>query len=83
MVLSHFWYLNSVLVEISRKPQHYLQPTIQNEMLTCQNFSIFNENRKSAEMDFFLKKKDGQELPYYPFILEKLNLCLGGSPKIR
>lgn len=57
MVLSHFWYLNSVLVEISRKPQHYLQPTIQNEMLTCQNFSIFNENRKSAEMDFFFQKK--------------------------
>ena len=55
-VLSNFWYLNSVLVEISRKPQHYLQPTIQNKMLTCQNFSIFNENRKSAEMDFFFQK---------------------------
>ena len=58
MALSHFLYLNSVLVEISRKPQHYLQPTIQNEMLTYQNFSIFNENIKSAEMDFFVQKKD-------------------------
>ena len=77
MVLSNFLYLNSVLNEISRKPQQYLQPAIHYEMLTCQNFSIFNENRKSAEMEFFFFKKRLTGITVLPIYSRKTQFVFG------